>query len=199
MEGGSLEIFYGAMFSGKTTHTILAATQEADTGAKTLYINHSGDIRKTKGGELGKFTSHSSSLKSLSEDVDSVCTKLLKDVCVDDYEVIVIDEGNFYTDIYETVLDWVDSRGKRVYLAALDGDSNKEFFGDVHKLNPKADKFRKLPGRCLICKEEYTKSGMPKPVPVVPAPFSKRLVDNGNQECVGGADKFISVCRRHHR
>ena len=197
-KSGYLELFLGPMFSSKTSHLIMIATEESDTGSKVLYINHSGDIRETKGGELGKFTSHSSSLNSMSKDIATVCTKVLGDVRVDEYDVIAVDEGNFYRDIFTTVVDWVNRLKKTVYIAALDGDSNMGLFGDVYKLYPFADKYTKLNGKCLACRDEHLKSGCSGQTPKIPAPFSKRIVNDTNQELVGGVDKFVAVCRYHH-
>ena len=54
-------------------------------------------------------------------------------------------------------------------VVGLDGDSNREMFGDIVKLIPVCDSVRKLYGLCVRCKDG-TK-----------ACFTKRLVDNNEQ------------------
>jgi thymidine kinase len=196
---GYLEIFLGSMFSGKTLRLIMAATQKADTGCKVAYINHSGDIRSTIGGDTKSFTSHSSTLKSLSPEITALSTKNLKDVDVTSFDVIAVDEGNFYPDIVETVTEWVSKFNKCVYIAALDGSFSMGLFGNVYQLLPKADKFKKLSGECLLCRDEHRKAGYTGPLPSVPAPFSMRLTHSDQLELVGGADKYIATCRAHHQ
>src|SRR5579872_2401972 len=87
---GYLQLFLGPMFSGKTLQLIMAATRKADTGSHVAYINHSGDIRDTKGGDLKKFTSHSSTLRSLSPEITSFSTDTLSSVDVSMFDVIAI-------------------------------------------------------------------------------------------------------------
>ncbi len=65
-----------------------------------------------------------------------------------EYDVIGIDEGQFYPDLVPCVNEWVDM-GKIVVVAALDGDFRRDPIGDVLKLVPKA--VRTTHTRCPRC------------------------------------------------
>lgn len=56
---------------------------------------------------------------------------------VEQYDVIGIDEGQFYPDLVEMVEQWVEA-GKVVLVAALDGDFRRKPFGRVLELVPNA-------------------------------------------------------------
>ena len=58
-------------------------------------------------------------------------------------------------------------------------------FGDILKLIPEADYITKLTAKCYICNN--------------PAPFTKRLNnENDNQIIVGGNELYQPSCREHH-
>jgi thymidine kinase len=101
-----------------------------------------------------------------------------------DYEVIGIDEGQFFPDLVEMTEQWA-SAGKVVICAALDGDFLRRPFGRVLELVPLAESVTKLSAICQVC--------------FGPASFSKRLGAETALEVIGGADKYIATCRRCHR
>lgn len=196
--GGYLEIAYGPMTSGKSTFLVKKATDAAREGHNVLYVNYLEDKRDTVGGDGKKFTCHWESLKVLSDKVKTASTLKLSDVNVDEYDVVAVDEGHFYPDIYETVRNWVENKKKYVYIAALDGDFKRELFGDVYRLNPIADKFEKYQARCNKCLEEIAASGYRHPIISLPAPFTMRIEGGKEVKEIGGNDKYLAVCRIHH-
>ena len=78
-----LHIIIGPMFSGKTTFL------SKIVNTKSIYINHTFDIR----GEI--FYSHDSSVLIKN----GIKTDTLKDEDILDYDVIAIDESQFFTNI----------------------------------------------------------------------------------------------------
>lgn len=68
-----------------------------------------------------------------------LCTALtsLSIVSSADYDVIGIDEGQFYPDLIEMVDEFL-SKGKVVVVSALDGDFRRKPFGRVLELVPMA-------------------------------------------------------------
>lgn len=192
MNIGNLEIVVGPMFAGKTSWIIQKLIIYADLGIKTLYINSILDNRKTeKNDEI--ITTHNSNFNKLSDKIKSTKTKLLKDVDVSDYNVIGIDEGQFYEDLFDTVIYWVEKLNKTIYIVSLDGDIKKHIFGDITKLIPYADTVTKKMAYCKKCITDNK---------LVKAPFTginTNIEFPKNQILPGGNDKFIPLCRKCYK
>mgnify|MGYP001055552487 CR=1 FL=1 len=71
--------------------------------------------------------------------------------------------------------------GKIVIVAALDGTFQRKPFGKVLNLVPLAETVTKLSAVCVMCQDD--------------AAFSVRLSNETAVEVIGGADKYIAVCR----
>lgn len=194
----SLSVYVGPMFSGKTTHLVREITQYSDLSDKrrALIINHSLDNRNA----ISVISSHSSSYKGLSEKVDVVSTDNLSKVDVTSYEIVGIDEANFFTynDLISTVKNWLVA-GKHVICSGLDGDSDMNKFGYVADLLSISDRFVKLTAICSVCITELTaRNETITPCNVTPAPFTKKIAGGSSLIDIGGADKYQAVCRKHH-
>jgi thymidine kinase len=95
----------------------------------------------------------------------------------------LIEEGQFFTDLYKYVILWCQT--KRVYIAGLNGDANKQLFGDIHTLIPHADEIIFMKALCKTCNDG------------TPAIFSKKMITNNNLIEVGGSELYSAVCRKH--
>jgi len=98
-----------------------------------------------------------------------------------DYDVIGIDEGQFFPDI----VDWYEMMancGKMVMVAALDGTFQRKPFANILELVPLAEYVVKLHAVCMNCFGEGS--------------YSKRICQEKEVEVIGGADKYMAVCRR---
>lgn len=192
----SLSIFTGPMYSMKTTSMLREVTLYSDLSKEkcALIINHSLDDR-----DISKvISSHSSIYKGLSDKVDAVATATLMSVDVSKYTILSIDEGQFFNDLVEAVKLWL-SMGKHIICVGLDGDANMNKFGHISELVHLADKFEKLSAVCTICMNETLSKGeVITPCNTVPAPFTKKIIQGGEQIDIGGAEKYIAVCRKHH-
>jgi thymidine kinase len=180
---GSLELIIGPMYAGKSTELIRIINRFKCLDKNVLVINHS--INNRYG---------SSSLTTHNRDSFDECIILDKLVDADSEEhhdvfekadVIVIEELQFFSDAYDTIVDWIDKKGKCVVAAGLDGDARKLPFGDVLRLIPHAEKVRKLNALCKRC-GDGTK-----------AHFSKRIVKEEQTILVGSDDVYEAVCRKH--
>jgi len=100
---------------------------------------------------------------------------------VKDYNVIGIDEGQFFSTVVEFA-EKMANLGKIVIVACLDGTFQRKPFGRVLELIPVAESVTKLNSVCMRCYNE--------------AAFTKRLGSETEVEIIGGADKYIAVCRR---
>lgn len=154
-------------------------------------INHSSDNRYTANNNL--LSTHDKTVvpciltKSLKElwNYDSLdenyndkseCHMLLRRA-----NVILINEGQFFEDLYPCVLDMLSEK-KQVYICGLDGDFQRQKFGTILDLIPMCDKVTKLNSLCGICKNG------------TPGIFSKRITNEKEQFLIG-SDNYIPVCR----
>ena len=95
---------------------------------------------------------------------------------------IFIEEAQFFKDLLLFIIDHVEIKGKNVIVVGLNGDSNRENFGDIHKLIPLCDEIVKLKEYCSICKDG------------TPGIFSKRITNETSQVLIG-SDNYIPCCR----
>lgn len=192
---GSLQVYTGPMFCGKTTRLLEEITKYADLSCcgQPLLINHVSDNRDT----VNIVSSHGSQFHGVSSKVVVVTTHYLRDIDVSQYFVVGIDECQFYPDLAETVELWVE-QGKHVYCAGLDGDWNRKKFkdGKVGDLVHLAETFVKMPAICTKCLEHA-------PRPIIPsrlghASFTGKMSGCKDQVEIGGSNIYASLCRRHH-
>jgi thymidine kinase len=174
---GYLEMVIGPMFSGKTTWLIEKYKSYTYIGKKVLVINYSADIR------------YSTTMLSSHDRIEIPCvfSSLICDDsdvwnAVKDADVILINEGQFFSDLIGSVRMMVDTMNKHVFISGLDGDFRREKFGDILDLIPICDKVEKLSALCAICRNG------------TPAIFSKRLTDESNQVVIG-SDNYKPLCR----
>lgn len=98
-----------------------------------------------------------------------------------EYTVIGIDEGQFFPDTVKFAEEMAN-QGKTVIVAALDGCYRRTGFGDILQLVPLAESVIKLTAVCMICFTE--------------ASYTKRIGLEKELEIIGGADKYMAVCRK---
>ena len=171
----SLKLILGCMYSGKTTEILRIVNSLKQIGVKPLIIKPKIDDRYSS----DKISTHN------SEEYDCQALENLTDFKNPFYEkYIIIEEAQFFKDLFLFVIDQVELRGKNVIVVGLDGDSDRENFGDIHKLIPLCDDIIKLKAYCSICKDGTL--GI----------FSKRLSDKKDKILVGSDGDYIAVCRK---
>ena len=193
----SLSVFTGPMFSGKTSRVIQSLTFHSDIQdqCKCILINSKDDTRDPQ----NIISSHSSSYKGLSNKVLVCSTKLLKDINIDEYDVIGIDEAQFFNDLVETIKLWI-SKDKHIYVSGLDSDFMGEPFGHINKILHMSDDFIKLKTKCGICLKSNPQ--ITKTSNYVDASFTALICKNEKEDNInkiGGKDLYIPMCRIHHR
>jgi thymidine kinase len=171
----SLTLIVGPMFSGKTTELMRRLRRKAFAHKKILMIKFQEDMRYSR--EVDVMATHD------RQTMKAVPALLLKDVAkdVEDVDVIGIDEGQFFMDLVDMVMQWL-KEGKEVVVAALDGNYQQKPMGDVPALIPLCDRILKLNAVCMDCGAD--------------APFTKRISACTDEKEIGGADKYKAVCRR---
>jgi thymidine kinase len=98
--------------------------------------------------------------------------------------VVMIEEGQFFNHVYDMVYKMMDHQ-KRVYITALNGDSERRLFGDIYRLLPLCHSIEWLTALCMQCKDG------------TPAVYSKRKVRLTEQIKVAGHDVYEAVCGKH--
>jgi thymidine kinase len=191
---GYLELIIGPMYAGKTSEILEIYKQCNFCSIPVSIINHTIDIRYhdtmvsshdkqmapcLQANKLSDIWTREGWLVSGNES-DIYANKLLKNA-----EVILINEGQFFPDLYEVVVDMLNNK-KKVYVCGLDGDFERKKFGSILDLIPLCDKVRKLTSLCSICRDG------------TPGIFSMRLTDEKEQTMVG-SDNYIPVCRKCYR
>lgn len=180
---GYLELFLGPMFSGKTTHLIQQYKLHSYIGKKVVVINYSGDTRYTMDSMLSshdKIMIPCIMLNKLGDCWNNISGEHY--TMVRDADVIIINEGQFFDDLYDIVLDMVDISHKTIYISGLDGDFQRNKFGRILDLIPFCDKITKLQSLCALCKNGN--HGI----------FSHRITSE-QQQIVIGSDNYVPLCR----
>jgi thymidine kinase len=188
---GYLELFIGPMFSGKTSSILEVYKKCKFCNIPVTIINHTIDIR------------YHNTMVSTHDQIMAPCLQAceLNDIwtkngyektgekkdlwahnAVRDSDVILINEGQFFHDLYDVVVDMLAHK-KKIYICGLDGDFERKKFGQILDLIPLCDKVTKLTSLCSQCKDG------------TPGIFSMRLT-NEKQQTLVGSDNYIPVCRK---
>lgn len=174
----SLELIIGPMFSGKSTELIRKIRLAKIIDKKVIVIKPIIDIRYKN----NKIVSHSFE----SEECESIQLLAEMDQKINNYDLIVVDEGQFFPDLKEYVLKWVDVNKKDVIVGGLDGGHKRNKIGDILELIPYSDSCVKIKSLCKKCNDGTQ------------AIFTHRMNDNQDQVQIGGAETYIPLCRKHY-
>ena len=175
-----LEIIVGPMFSGKTSKLAEIYKQCMFCSIPVAVINYALDTRY-----------HDTMMSTHDKHmIPCIQTMLLapiweSNVQVRDADVILINEGQFFEDLYPAVESMLKA-GKKIYISGLDGDFQRKKFGQILDLIPLCDKVTKLTSLCSICKNGE------------PGIFSMRLTSETQQTLIG-SDNYVPVCRNCYK
>ncbi|QRM15388.1 thymidine kinase [Mudlarkpox virus] len=176
MATGNIHLITGPMFSGKTTELARLIRRFIISDRKCIIIKHCSDTRYAEENLEAIYTHDKISMKALSS--NNLLTLIPE---LDKYDVIGIDEGQFFDDLVD-FSETMANRGKKVIIAALNGNFKRELFGNVFKLLPLTEKITSLTAICSICKQE--------------ASFSKRITEDTEVKLIGGKEVYTAVCRK---
>ena len=170
----SLKLIIGCMYSGKTTEILRIINSLKHINEIPIIIKPKIDNRYSS----NKISTHNKqqyecqTIENLSE------FKNLNDV-----KYIIIEEAQFFKDLLLFVIEQIEIKNKNIIVVGLDGDSDRQNFGEIHKLYPLCDEIVKLKAYCSLCKNG------------TPGIFSKRLSDKKEQILVRSDGDYIAVCR----
>jgi len=173
---GSLHLIIGPMYSGKTSSIIELVKMYELSNMKPLVINYAEDNR------------YDDKLLSTHDRKTVECSNYLRlsqvfeETDIRNYDVILINEGQFFEDLVSFVRCAVEEFHKIVYVCGLDGDFKRNPFQNMMELIPLADEVTKKKSICKSC-ENGTR-----------AIFSHRI-SNEIEVKVIGSSNYIPVCR----
>jgi thymidine kinase len=177
-----LELFVGCMYAGKTGKLVDIYRQGLFCNLKIMVINYAGDKRYSQ----TELSTHDKIM------IPCIQTETLTHLYIDhkqeieEADVILINEGQFFSDLYSWVSHLIDNSEKRIYICGLDGDFERRKFGQMLDLIPLCDKITKLTALCSICKNG------------TPAIHSFRCTNEKGQKVIGN-DNYIPLCRKCYK
>jgi len=179
MDDGYLHIITGPMFSSKTTTLINEINILKIYKKNILVINSNKDSRVEN-----NYIQNHNNCKYKALKVEELDISIIPNI--DNYDTIIIDEAQFFNKLVEFVNILLNKK-MYVIVAGLNGDANQQKFGYICDLLPICNKITKLSAVCSICNNG------------TPGDFMKKTINNTSKEqiIIGGADKFITVCRKH--
>jgi thymidine kinase len=180
--GGWLEVVCGPMFSGKSEELIRRLRRAEIAGQRALIVKPRLDNRF----DIGHVVSHAGAkMRAVAVDEPADIPGL-----VEGYDVVGIDEVQFFPAEIVLILDGLVEYGLRVVASGLDQDFRGLPFGAMPDLLCRAELVDKLQAVCHRC------GG--------PATMTQRLVDglpaaaDGETIVVGALDSYEARCRSCH-
>jgi thymidine kinase len=170
------------MYSGKSTRLKQLVRRYLAARMKCLTIKYQKDERYDK----DYIATHDLEVLNLANSSfgENIVTLTLSDIPdehIKKMDVIAIDEGQFFSDIYSLVWKWVVDFQKTVIVASLDSWHNLAPCMEVLKLIPLAREVVKLNAICTTCYRDC-------------ASCTHRLLDLESDENVGGHELYEAAC-----
>ncbi len=170
---GWIEVICGSMFSGKTEELIRRLKRAKYAYQKVMVFKPSRDTRY----DDVNVVSHDSNI------IDSTPVNASIDILAlsEDFDVIGIDEAQFFDEAIVSVCQKLAMMGKRIIVAGLDMDFAGKPFGPIPALLAVAEYITKVHAICVHCGNLAT--------------HSYRLSDSSDQILLGAKDLYEPRCR----
>jgi thymidine kinase len=183
--GGRVEVIAGPMFAGKTEELLRRVRRAAIAGQQVVVFSHSLDMRA--GGD--RIASHAG-LDAPSRAVGSA-EEIASAVGADEYDIVAIDEAQFFGPPLEGVVRDLAAHGVHVIVAGLDVTFLGRPFEPMPALMTQAERVDKLTAVCSVCGADAIFHARVAP--------SDATDVNLVTENVGGRETYQALCRRHFR
>lgn len=174
---------YGAMGSSKTANALMVEYNYYERGKKALLVKPKLDSRD------GDYTIRS----RIGLSKEGILLEQLTDMSEEElrrYDCVIVDEAQFATKAQvEFMVHIVDDLEIPVICYGLRTDFRREFFEGSLWLMAWADQIEEIKtvcwcGKAATCNARIGEDG--------------HMVREGEQVMMGGNDRYISLCRRHH-
>lgn len=191
-----LELVLGPMMAGKSKELARRLGVVAKSGARVAYINSTRDQRPDLVSDRSNpvFSCHDPECK-LSESVRGFKTAELAEFDPTGFQLIGIDEGQFFDDLVPKVRQWVLKERIPVIVAALGGSFELQNIGHTHELLCLRPAITWVSAICLNCVNVKQ-----RPIPQARADHTilrdKKSISQLSSSgfLVGGADKYQPAC-----
>jgi thymidine kinase len=179
-DAGTIKLYTGPVCSGKTSSMLEAVKQRRIANKACIVVKSSKDTRYDKIASENGIASHAGVVHKATP---VVVADHLMDVFdeISEYEVVGIDEIQFFEDNIEVVQE-LASFGIEVICSGLDGNFRGKSFGRMGELFPIAEEIIKLKAVCMECSR--------------PASFTKKIAGGDEEVEIGGLEKYVPVCRK---
>lgn len=173
---GRIELIMGTMFAGKSTELLRQISLQEVAGKKVMRVKFSADNRYRNQALIATHTGQSR---------DAIAVTFLSELGESwrEFDVIGIDEGQFFTDIV-WFAELAANAHKIVIISSLQGTFLRGPWRNITELIPLCEKVQKLSAICKLCKEN--------------ASFTFRTADKSVTTMIGGADMYMPLCRDCH-
>ena len=172
-KSGVIEVICGCMFSGKTEELIRGIRRAQIAKMSVVVFKPVIDSRYSKS-EIVSHNNDKINSSPIAKSVEMIQSS-------NDYDVIGIDEAQFFDkDIVETCRT-LANKGKRIIVAGLDKDYMGRPFGFIPDLMCEADYLLKLRAICVMCGNF--------------ASYTKRTTSETKQVVIGELNTYEARCR----
>lgn len=171
---GHIDLILGPMFGGKTSELINQIVRYRLAKKRTILLKYCGDTRYGDSTTVMSHAGSSIDCKTFQNPFNHT------DELIKDYDVIGIDEGQFFHNISE-LADLLCKAGKIVIIAGLIADFQRNMFPEMIKLMGFATNISFYKAVCMQCGE-------------LDAVVSHRKTDGHEVVEIGGADKYEAIC-----
>lgn len=172
---GTFNLILGSMWSGKTSELVRRYKRHSIGGRNCLMIKYKNDVRYDNEMVVthDKIKVHAFVCEYLYE-VDHIIV---------DYDVICVDEIQFYKDAHIFADKWANM-GKIVEASGLNGNFNRQEFPIISKLVPLAENISFLKAVCKETGEDATISNI------------NVVINDNTTEIIGGSELYNAVDRK---
>ena len=173
-------MFIGPMFSGKSTELLRQVSRYIAIGKNVIVVNHTNDTRTDDSVKTHNNLKHKA--VKVKELMELTYSTYLRDI-----DIIAIDEAQFFPDLKEFILH-IENSDMILYISGLDGDSDRNPFGQILECIPLCDSVVKLRALDMIHCDGHTK-----------APFTLRINDKTKDQIqIGANESYKAVSRENY-
>jgi thymidine kinase len=188
---GRLEVISGCMFSGKTEELIRRLRRAKIAHQEVIVFKPKIDTRSGENKIKSKvgYTFEAEEAASPKEIPKIIAS--LERLCGIKFDVVGIDEAQFFDESLVKVVNKLIDEGRRVIVSGLDTDFRGEPFGVMPHLIAIADSHLLLTAICMVCREP-TAIRTQRLINGKPAHYDSPLI------MVGGEELYEARCRNCH-